>query len=194
MSVSAILIAAISLWIAVDAEYTNRQLVARASQMIAGSSWPYLQTYYSSRDSEGQRMLSLNIANAGVGPAKIETVELFWNGSPYRTATELLRACCGLGSGASTGQSTDSSEGASALSTSQAAGTVLRAGNSVPIIRYVPTRDGMAAYEAFASARKMVSFRVCYCSVFNECWLSDGQNPDPPEVRTCPRPAVPYTE
>jgi len=89
LSIFAIIIAAISLWIAIDTERTNRQLVAEAA-------WPFLQTYHSTF-AEGQQAISLYIANAGVGPAKVETLEVFWNGKPYGSSAELMKACCGLG-------------------------------------------------------------------------------------------------
>jgi hypothetical protein len=78
LSVFGVIIAAISLWIAIDTERTNRQLVAEAA-------WPFVQVY-TSGGSDSQRPLSLDITNAGVGPAKIETLELFWQGKPYRTS------------------------------------------------------------------------------------------------------------
>ena len=84
LSIFAVIIAAISLWIAIDTERTNRQLVAEAA-------WPFLQTYHSAF-VEGQQAIALYIANAGVGPAKIETLEVFWNGKPYGSSTELLEA------------------------------------------------------------------------------------------------------
>ena len=68
-------IAAISLWIAIDTERTNRQLVVEAA-------WPFVHVY-TSGGSSPQLPLTLSIANAGIGPAKIETLELFWNGKAY---------------------------------------------------------------------------------------------------------------
>ena len=81
LSIFAVIIAAISLWIAIDTESTNRQLVAEAA-------WPFVQTYTSS-GSNSQQPLTLSVGNAGVGPAKIETLELFWNGKPYRTSMDM---------------------------------------------------------------------------------------------------------
>ena len=34
--------------------------------------------------------------------------------------------------------------------------------------------------------------RVCYCSVFDECWLSDLKTMNPPQVKSCPAPKVPF--
>lgn len=186
LSIFAVIIAAISLWIAIDTERTNRQLVAEAA-------WPFLQTYHSAF-VEGQQAIALYIANAGVGPAKIETLEVFWNGKPYGSSTELLEACCGFGSAAGLPESRGPSEVAHRLHSSYAAGKVLRAGDTVQMISYVFTTSEDAVYKRFGAAREKITYRVCYCSVFNDCWLSDGHDLDPPHVKSCLRPAVPYSE
>jgi hypothetical protein len=42
-----------------------------------------------------------------------------------------------------------------------------------------------------------ISVRYCFCSAFNECWLVSARmgsqrDLNPPRVRYCPRPKVPY--
>jgi hypothetical protein len=187
LSVFAIVIAGISLWIAIDTENTNRQLVSEAA-------WPILQTYHSAHGPDGQPALSLNIVNAGVGPAKIETLEVFWNGQAYRGAQDLLKACCGFSGLGGLTQSGGPVEGPYDLSTSQAAGRVLRAGDFTQMVIYALTASNEAVYKRFGAARDKITYRVCYCSVFNECWLSDGRNLNPPRVKMCPLPDVPYSE
>ena len=188
LSIFAVIIAAISLWIAIDTERTNRQLVAEAA-------WPFVEIY-TSGGSDSQRPLSLNITNAGVGPAKVETLELFWQGKPYRTSQELLKDCCDYKSA----RSNQSPAEDSPLATSEVAGTVLRAGDTVSLVRYLLTSDNTATWQALRSQRSKISFRLCYCSVFNACWLtelralSEEQNLNPPSVNNCPRPEVAYTE
>jgi hypothetical protein len=188
LSIFAVIIAAISLWIAIDTERTNRQLVAEAA-------WPFVQVY-TSGGSDSQRPLSLNITNAGVGPAKIETLELFWKGKAFRNAAELLKDCCGY----KAPQSNQLPVEDSPLSTSEVAGTVLRPGDNVSIVRYVLTPDNAATWAALRSQRVKISLRTCYCSVFEECWLTqlrelgDRQNLNPTSVKSCPRPEVAYTE
>jgi len=188
LSIFAVIIAAISLWIAIDTERTNRQLVVEAA-------WPFVQIY-TSGGSNSQQPLTLNIGNAGIGPAKIETLELFWQGKPYRTAVALLKDCCEY----KTGHSNQSPVQDDPLGTSEIAGTVLRAGDNVPIVRYVLTPDSAATWGALRLQRLKISFRICYCSVFDECWLTDlrelgdKQNLHPPSVKSCPPPEVAYTE
>ena len=188
MSIFAVIIAAISLWIAIDTEKTNRQLVAEAA-------WPFVQVY-TSGGSDSRQPLSLNIGNAGIGPAKIETLELFWKGKAYGSAVELLKDCCDYKSSHSSQSPVEDSP----LATSEVAGTVLRAGDNVSIVRYVLTPDNAATWQALRSQRMKISSRICYCSVFNQCWLAevhefgDKQNLNPPSVKVCPRPEVAYTE
>jgi hypothetical protein len=194
LSVTAVVIAAISLWVAIDTEYTNRQLVSEATRLVSEATWPFLQFYNSAHGREGQPELSLNVTNAGVGPAKIETLEVFWKSQSYATSKELLQACCGLGNAHAANQAAGSGDDTRHVSTSVVAQTVLRPGDSVPIIRYARTTDDAPGYAAFDSIRDHISYRVCYCSVFNECWLSDGNSLNPTRVNVCPRPARPYTE
>jgi hypothetical protein len=184
LAIGAVVISGISLWIAIDTEDTNRKLVAAAS-------WPYVQMFDSTHGSGGQLELSLNIGNAGVGPAKIETFELFWNGKPYRSSEDLLKNCCGYER--SPAQPDSYTAPTSLLGTSVPTG-VLRPGSTVPIIKYPLTPTNVATWHAFSSQREKISYRVCYCSVFNECWLSDGRELNPPRVKMCQKPQVAYTE
>ncbi|MGH6890352.1 MAG: hypothetical protein ACREHF_14345 [Rhizomicrobium sp.] len=185
LAVAAIIIAGISLWVAVDTEYTNRKLVAEAS-------WPFLAIDYSNRNGEGQPVFSLDIANRGIGPARIETLEVFWKGKPYRSARDLLNACCKPKPGQAGNRRDKSGNTAAGPITATSAGTVLRAGQILSFIRFALTPYNAATWHAVDSQKDNFSYRVCFCSVFNECWLSDGKNLDPPRVAVCPRPGVPY--
>ena len=185
LALSAIIISAISLWVAVDTEYTNRHLVEEAS-------WPFLAIDYSTLDREGRSDFSLVITNAGIGPAKIETLEVFWNGKPYRSASALLKACCGYNPRPSGAQPDKSNHPVTGLITSTSAGTVLRAGQALRFIRYALTPDNAKIWGSINLQKDNISYRVCYCSVFNKCWLSNGHDLNPPRVDTCPRPKVDY--
>jgi hypothetical protein len=37
-----------------------------------------------------------------------------------------------------------------------------------------------------------IGIRVCYCSVFDDCYLRDIGYREPERVKACPVPAVPY--
>jgi len=90
ISIAAVFISAASVVIALQNAKTERELVA-------ASSWPFLQASKSADfDAEGDADLA--IANVGVGPAKIVSLTVFYDGQPMATGADLLRACCGLSS------------------------------------------------------------------------------------------------
>jgi hypothetical protein len=179
LSILAMVISGLSLWIAIDTENTNRQIVQE-------SSWPFLQIYNSGIGAAGQKQISLNVLNAGIGPAKLETLEVFWRGKAYRSSAELLKDCCGY--------VRDPSSQAVLVTTSTLPGTVLRPGAVGSLITFNLPPGDATAWNALNAARGEITYRACYCSVFNECWLTDGANLNPPRVKVCPKPKVAYDE
>src|SRR5215469_6715449 len=93
LAVGAVIIAAVSLWVAFDSERTNRELVASAS-------WPFVQFYNDRTVGAAPPVLTFLLSNEGIGPAKLESFELFWKGRPQRSPWRLLQACCAQGGSA----------------------------------------------------------------------------------------------
>ena len=60
-------------------------------RLVAANSWPFLMYDTESIDPQGNRRISLKIENSGVGPARIQTFEVWWQGQPVSTASELLQ-------------------------------------------------------------------------------------------------------
>jgi hypothetical protein len=171
----ALVISAVSLWVAIGTEDANRKMVAAASL-------PLLQSETSDGDTAGHSVITYGISNAGIGPALVETFEVFFRGKPVRSATELLQACCHY------------REGAVTWTNATMTGLVLRAGDSRTFIYYPKGTQNLQSYTEFDAARgRLITERVCYCSVFNECWLSDLNTLHPPRVDKCPVPKVAYS-
>lgn len=186
LAVGAIVIAAVSLWVAFDTERTNRELVASERQLVAANSWPFVQIGENDQDLSGAPGITLMLMNQGIGPAKLETFELWWQGKPQRGPDELMRACCEASGNKNFGVIISSTHG-----------TVLRAGGILNFIGLTTTPETAAAVSSLRSGLHDLSFRYCYCSVFDECWLVDrrfGKAPNlsPGPVKVCPVPAVPY--
>ncbi len=181
LAIGAVLIAAVSLWVGYDTMRTNHELVAAAS-------WPIIEMSDSDRTPSGAPDLLLSAINAGIGPAKVESVELSWHGKAYRSSRQLLRACCALPRGAQA-QSTP-------YETSTLDGAVVRAGQTVNLIRVINPGEDPAVWHRFHALLypgEQLSLRICYCSAFNECWMTNGYQLNPPRVHACPVPKVPFT-
>jgi hypothetical protein len=191
LGVAALFVSAISLWIGIRTEQANERLVA-------ASSWPYLYVESSNAEPNGGKIIHMDVVNAGVGPAKAETFEVFWNGRAWPSADALMQACCGyrpfnpsidLGS-----RRTEMIEGG-------VQGTVIRAGETRNFVTVPLGPDNKDVWYQLNHARQTMSYRICYCSVFDECWIGNfgGISPlagqlRPKPVKTCPAPKTPFTE
>ncbi len=63
-------------------------------RLVAANSWPFLMYDTDNWDSQGNRRISLKVENAGVGPARIQTFEVWWQGQPAGSGPDLLSRCC----------------------------------------------------------------------------------------------------
>jgi hypothetical protein len=188
---AALFVSAISLWVGVRTESANEQ-------MVSASTWPYLQIIVSNADSTTKLDLQFQVQNTGVGPAKVESFEVFWKKRPYRSAIELLKACCSYKVVEAT--SLDAKNHTPVL-TGPVQGIVLRAGDTQTFIQYPLGPDNLDIWKRLDTNREQMSYRICYCSVLNQCYLNDlhseryiGGQLHPKELSSCPVPAVSYTK
>jgi hypothetical protein len=179
LAIGAIVIAAASLWVGYDTMRTNHRLVVAAS-------WPFLEQNFSDATYTQRQLLTVDVTNAGIGPAKVESVELLWHGKAYRSADELLHVCCDY---------VPNADRQNDVITSTLQGWVMRPGETVHLIWYRRPATDPAPWEQFKavveSADAAPKFRICYCSAFNQCWLTNGHELDPPRVKVCPVAKVP---
>lgn len=174
-TVVVLFVSIVSLWVAVRSEDAN-------NRMVAASSWPFLQIKSGNQSDDGMKVITLSVENAGVGPAKIKTFEVFWKGQAFSSTQALLRACCMHDPKAPFSAGTISTLG------------VLRAGDHTQFLRYKLTPENKADWQAFDQVRySELIYRACYCSVFDECRLSDLRGREQP-VKACPKPPVSYVE
>src|SRR5438270_7089801 len=123
VSLAAIFISAVSLYVAVQHGKTERDLVA-------ANVWPFPRAILSNGyDEKGS--IAVGVSNGGVGPAKLRSFELFYRGRPVSSGLDLLRKCCGLGPG-DAAVKTQLPDG---ITYSVVDETVLRPGEDNPVLR-----------------------------------------------------------
>jgi len=160
-----VLISVASLWVAVRASHTQEKL-------LSASVWPFLQ-YETSDFPSRTNDIRFTLQNAGVGPARLEWVTLYYRGKAYATAREALRVCCGA---------TRSSPAA----TEYLQGRVLTANQTVDFIRLPKDASDLAVWTRLDRQRLNFYLRSCYCSVLDECWLYDVRYKHHEPVKDCP--------
>jgi len=182
VSLTAIFISAVSLYVAIEHGKTERQLVA-------ANVWPYLEQILSNDYGAGNdRTVAIGFSNAGVGPAKIRSYEVFYHGRPVSSALDLLRKCCGLPADAA-GVKTALPRGLYFATADQ---TVLRPGEQYPVVMVYRMPSALDVPNRFRAALSQLRFRACYCSVLNQCWRSNLQSISSEPVRECSAPQHPF--
>jgi hypothetical protein len=179
VSLTAIFISAVSLFVAIEHGKTERQLVA-------ANVWPFPRAILNN-GGDPDAMIKIGVSNGGVGPAKIRSFELFYRGHPVSSGLDLLRQCCGLPSGIGAVK-TALSHG---YYYSIADETVLRPGEENPVLQ-LNRKTAPQIGERLAVAVPQIGFRVCYCSVLDQCWIGDLRSTRTRQVGECRPPEQPY--
>jgi hypothetical protein len=179
IGVSAILISLASVWIASRADSTQERL-------LAASVWPYIQYGTSNLDDAKKPDITLQLMNAGVGPARIRWMSVTYRDRPMASASELLRACCSVAGSPNISRYRD---------TSQVDHTVLVPHDTVNFIEVPYTPAILPEYRRLDRERFRVQVRVCYCSVLDDCWIMDSREDEPHRDNNCPNhPGPAYTQ
>ena len=176
IALSAIFISAVSLVVAIEHGRTERDLVA-------ANSWPFIRAVLDGGYEDG-RAIAIGFSNGGVGPAKVKSFELFYDGKPVASARDLLRRCCGLADGVeATNQQLPGDFHYQLVDDS-----VWRPGEEAVVIEVRRDKNTGDVQERLSHSLLNVGFRACYCSVFDECWVSNLRTTTPQRVRRCETP------
>jgi hypothetical protein len=181
VALSALFISLVSLVIAVVHGRTMERMADANARLVAANSWPFIQYTTSNLDPQGNAVITMGVTNAGVGPAKVESVQLFWRGVPYPTSAAFVRACCGY-----THKPYDG------MQQSLLQGRVLRAGQDDAFVTVPKATIGEEGWVRLEAARTRAALQICYCSVFDECWIGNVASSalTPAKVDKCPAPRV----
>ena len=168
IAVCAVITSAIAVFIAWD-----QGRVMRAQQH--GSVYPVLQAHgFVSSDPE-TRSMGIRFRNSGVGPALIESVEFYENGQKLESLASYRERL---------------PEGYE-LSWTSMVGRAVAPGDEISALATTWPRDRITTAQHAAAAEDWsdLAMDVCYCSVFDRCWiahtLADIRPTEP--VRKCAR-------
>jgi hypothetical protein len=178
IAVSAIFISAVSLYVAIEHGKTERDLVA-------ANSWPFLRRMLDAHYG-ALTDVAVGVSNGGVGPAKIKSLEIFFDGVPATSDLDLLRRCCGLKN------ETMKSQIPEGIGISVVDETVMRPGEDNPVLEVRRLKSAPEVPDRLVASLLHITFRACYCSVLDECWRSDLSSTRTQPVRSCPAPEHPF--
>ena len=172
-----ILITLPTLVISIALAYFSFVQADASRKMQRTETWPYVSYETGNSSNDGKAELSFTLSNDGVGPARVEEMELVYDGKPMRGPLQFLSHCCRSALMAMTPPlsfATDQVEG------------VLRAGQERRFFVLTKTDKNAALWDRLNEERWKVVVRTCYCSIFDDCWVSDSHKAQPQELKTCP--------
>jgi hypothetical protein len=173
---SAIFISIVSLIVSIHHGRTMEKLVAANEKQVKASTLPILR-YVTGNVTDNKRMIHFQVTNGGTGPAIIEWFRLKWDGQPTTSPYDLLERCCGGGKPVKIKNAWND----------VASGTTLPARDIRNVFAIPDTGVDPAIYKILNDgARYKVQAEACYCSVLDECWITDFKN-QPRDVKVCER-------
>jgi hypothetical protein len=135
------------------------------------SVWPYISLGENSTNRHGEEAFTWRIDNNGVGPAKIESVVVSLDGKPYTTWDKLFAALA----------PDIPFHGAQ----SSVNGTVLPPSvNRETTVEMIKPSDPKLA-RVVLEAKDRFQIEVCYCSVYDDCWVARLSERNPKPVARC---------
>lgn len=169
---TSILALAVSIFALAIGAWQTRLMQGQAHASV----WPHLEIGYTYNSNVDENGFIWRIDNNGVGPARVESVTLTLDGKPMKNWPDVLKA---LGF-----------HGEMRVSTSSLAGEVippsLNRETAIETIR-INQRDAATLFKEAVPRFKM---DVCYCSVYDDCWVAHWQKTKVDVVATCDEKAT----
>jgi hypothetical protein len=123
------------------------------------------------------------VTNKGVGPAQVETLEVFYNGIAQAGTSALVNSLL---------KPTDPTKHQIILK-SDVVGNVFTAKEELDFLDFNVKNFTPEEYAVLTREVSKLTFRVCYCSVLEECSVLDtAKSSRPVAVKSCPVPKVAF--
>lgn len=174
LTVAHLMIGAPAFLLTVIIAYSTYVQADATRKMQAASAWPMIQIVeimQANADGDPEKVRTqLAIDSQGMGPAIIRQVSLAYDGRTMGNWDELAR--------------TLDVEGP--YSQSELMGQAFRPGQDSPVFG-LRGKAAVRLHDRLADGRIRLS--LCYCSVFDDCWVARYESPHPKAVDSCPAQA-----
>ena len=196
---AALFVSFLSILIAWQHGEVMKELVHQNQKLVQANSIPYLDIYTSDlEDDLRTSAFRLTVQNQGVGPARVAEVVMTVKGQPVPNFSTLVDHCCvpGLVQAAKLGKKQYRGVKNGEVITSTLRDRMIRPGEAVDAIDWRVTPENQAIIDQVKAgfASDLINTSICYCSVFDDCWVRTDQDRRPVPVNQCPVASVPYRQ
>jgi hypothetical protein len=183
LGVAAAIVSLVSLWLGLHSAHSMEKLVA-------ANSYPYLDLMRSTSSrtpvpggtDRFKHVVEYELVNNGIGPARVEWVQLNFKGKPVADLTDLLDACC-------------AGPAAEIVGINHRGGVsnaLIRPGSSMVMFTWNEPDAPNPTFTALRAQMNSITYSACYCSVFDECYIRADDSSKPKPVEQCTAPAVSF--
>jgi hypothetical protein len=130
-----------------------------------------------------QPLLHYEIENVGAGSARIEWARLDVEGHPVGSWGEALKLVGDHAVARGALAATDNA--ALSFQNSDTAPAYLRPGDRRFVMTWARTVENTAHWNAIVGLRGSLHLKACYCSIFEQCWITDSKVAFPVSVPSC---------
>ena len=149
-------------------------------KLVEANSFPYLQGGISDATPEGERVLSLDFFNRGVGPAHQRSLRVKVDDRYVSSTADLFAASLGAEKAAE-------ARDALKILRNTVQTRFIPGGESQFVFRVARTPENTSYWEQLEAAQSRWEIEYCYCSVFEECWRVPGKWQEPVPAQVCKR-------
>ena len=176
MPLAVLAISLASLLTSLQSERSMHALVEQNRRLVSAQSTPLLMTDTGNWNS-GQPILTFTVSNVGTGPARIAWFRLSdpqgvdYSGGALTDRVDKL-----------------SQKPSQEVSSQPIAGTLMRSGDQRTVWswpRPIGTPAALAEWEKLNHDRAYLRARACYCSIFDECRITEFGESRPKPVSSC---------
>jgi len=177
----------LELLIAVTAFVTSISSIAIAvhhghvmEKLVQANSLPYMQGGFSDETIEGEKVLSLDLLNRGVGPAHEQSLRVTVGGQYVKSVRELISASLGP-------EQAQKARDVVHPLWNRVRTRFIPGGQQQFIFRLAKTAENAQFWDLLNKDEGRWDLEYCYCSIFQECWQVRGKWDEPEHVKQCRR-------
>jgi hypothetical protein len=165
----AVFISALALGVGV---YQTRLMQTQARASV----WPYVTSGFRYSTYGDNRGFDLHLANNGVGPAIVRSTLVKFDGKHVKHWDEVFTTVMAAHKGESANASLSGLHGI----------VIPPSTNRDTDVVAIRTNDPALA-EALYNARDRFAVDICYCSIYEDCWVSHWLQTEPESISVCQR-------
>ena len=173
--VAVLCISVASLLTSLQSEKSMHALVEQNTRLVSAQSTPLLMLDTGNMDAGGKSVISMTISNVGTGPAQIAWFRVVDSQGADYSGGNFYQRVVKLDPGAH-------------FTSQQISATFMRSGDERSVFRWpkpVGSKSALAEWEKLNFTRFNLHASACYCSIFDECKITEFGESHPKPVPSC---------